>query len=86
MENDSSRTQDRGLEKSGSIQQVYRQGVNLKGNNMKKSEEQYERDREAIKQSIKEMQNKISDGKVESVNIKRAYKTIKNLTEQLNGI
>ena len=53
---------------------------------MKKSEEQEERDREAIEQSIKEMQNKISDGKVESVNIKRAYKTIKNLTEQLNGI
>ena len=29
MENDSSRTQDRGLEKPGSIQQVYRQGVNM---------------------------------------------------------
>ena len=86
MENDSGGTQDRGLEKPGSIQQVYRQGVNLKGHNMKKSEEQYERDREAIEQAIKRMQDKISDGKVEPVNVKRAYKTIKNLTEQLNGL
>ena len=50
---------------------------------MKKSEEQYDRDREAIEKSIKHMQDKISDGKVDPENIKRAYKTIKNLTEQL---
>ena len=50
---------------------------------MTKSEEQEERDREAIKKAIKEMQDKISDGKVDPVNVKRAYKTIKNLTEQL---
>lgn len=53
---------------------------------MKKSEEQYDRDREAIEQAINFMQNCISDGKVDPVNVKRAYKTIKNLTEQLNGL